>query len=255
MKTSPFRPLALVVSILACAAPLAATAEDGASTENSEQATKSIELFNGEDLTGWDGAEGFWSVEDGAIVGRTTKDHPAPQNTFLILESARPGDFTLTLSYKMKPGSDENFTNGGIQYRSRVIDAEKRVVGGYQADFEYGDTYSGILYEEQGRGILAERGQIVVISDGEAPGKPKIEVTGRTGESAEIQAKIHKDDWNEYKIVAEGNVVRHFINGMETVRVTDQTAEAPKDGVIALQLHSGPPMEVQFKDLVLTQDD
>ena len=209
-------------------------------------------LFNGKDLTGWEGNPKLWSVEDGAITGKGTVENPAPHNTFLIWQGGEPEDFTLTLKFKMTPGDDQKYTNSGIQYRSKVIDPKTFVVGGYQADFEYGETYSGILYEEKGRGILAKRGQKVVIKQGEEPGKPKIEVTGETGKSEDIQAAIDKDGWNEYKIVAEGNHVQHFINDKLTVDVTDETAEAPKSGVIALQMHKGPPMQVQFKDIVLT---
>ncbi len=211
------------------------------------------QLFNGKDLTGWSGIERFWSVEDGAITGRTTADNPAPGNTFLVWNDGEPADFELSLQYKMTPGDDQNYTNSGIQYRSKVADAENKVVGGYQADFEYGDNYSGILYEERGRGILAHRGQKVKITQGSEPGKPNIELIGETGKSDEIQAAIRKDDWNEYKIVAVGNRVQHFINGHLTVDVTDETEEAPKKGVIALQLHAGPPMQVQFKDIVLKE--
>ena len=208
-------------------------------------------LFNGKDLTGWNGSPQFWSVQDGAITGKTSAATPAPQNTFLILEGVEPGDFELTIKFKMTPGDEKKFTNSGIQYRSTVHDPKAWSVGGYQADFEYGETYSGILYEERGRGILAQRGQKVTIKQGAEPKKPKIEVTGSTGESADIQAAIKKDDWNDYRIVAKGNHVQHFINGKLTADVTDETAEAPKSGVIALQLHAGPPMQVQFKDIIL----
>jgi hypothetical protein len=132
------------------------------------------------------------------------------------------------------------------------MEPAKFIVGGYQADFEYGDSYSGILYEEKGRGILAQRGKQVVIKQGDDPSRPKLEVTGETGDSAEIQAGIKKDDWNEYKIVAEGNNVKQYINGKLTIDVTDETTEAPKSGVIAFQMHAGAPMQVQFKDIVLT---
>ncbi|MEP2775420.1 MAG: DUF1080 domain-containing protein [Luteolibacter sp.] len=209
-------------------------------------------LFNGKDLTGWVGNSNFWSVEDGTITGTTTAANPTKGNTFLIWNDGEPSDFTLTLKYKMSPGDEKAFTNSGIQYRSRIIDPEKFVVGGYQADLEYGEKFSGILYEEKGRGILAQRGQEVAITQGDAPAKPKIEVTGETGDSKEIQAAIEKDGWNEYRIVAEGNHVQHFINGKLTVDVTDNTAEAPTKGVIALQLHAGPPMKIQFKNLLLT---
>ncbi len=213
------------------------------------------QLFNGKDLTGWEGDAKFWSVKDGVITATATKENPVPHNTFLIWKGGEASDFTLTLKYKMTPGDEKKFTNSGIQYRSKVLDAEKFIVGGYQADFEYGEQYSGILYEEKGRGILAKRSEQVVIKQGEKPEKPKLEVTGKTGESKEIQAAIKKDDWNEYKIVAQGNRVQQYINGKLTVDVTDETAEAPKSGVIALQMHQGAPMQVQFKEIVLTTKD
>jgi hypothetical protein len=132
------------------------------------------------------------------------------------------------------------------------VDPAKWVVAGYQADLEYGPKYSGILYEEKGRGILAQRGQKVRIAQGAEPNKPSLAVTGETGKSDEIQAAINKDDWNEYKIVVSGNHIQQFINGKATVDVTDETAEAAKKGVLAFQLHVGPPMQIQFKDIVLT---
>ena len=203
-------------------------------------------LFNGKDLTGWKGLD-FWSVEDGCITGRTTKEKPTKGNTFLVWQGGEVGDFEFTFKYKIVGG------NSGVQYRSKVVDEKAFVVSGYQADFEAGKTYSGILYEEKGRGILAQRGQKTVIKDGEKPGKAKVEVTGEVGKSAEIQAKIKAEDWNEYRIVAQGGRLQHFINGVQTVDVTDQTAVGAKKGILALQLHAGPAMVVQFKDLVLKE--
>jgi hypothetical protein len=203
-------------------------------------------LFNGKDLTGWKGLD-FWSVEDGCITGRTTKEKPTKGNTFLVWQGGEVGDFEFTFKYKIVGG------NSGVQYRSKVVDEKAFVVSGYQADFEAGKTYSGILYEEKGRGILAQRGQKTVIKDGEKPGKAKVEVTGEVGKSAEIQAKIKAEDWNEYRIVAQGGHLQHFINGVQTVDVTDETAVGAKKGILALQLHAGPAMVVQFKDLVLKE--
>jgi hypothetical protein len=203
-------------------------------------------LFNGKDLTGWKGLD-FWSVEDGCITGRTTKEKPTKGNTFLVWQGGEIGDFEFTFKYKIVGG------NSGVQYRSKVVDEKGYVVAGYQADFEAGKTYSGILYEEKGRGILAQRGQKTVIKDGEKPGKAKVEVTGEVGKSAEIQAKIKAEDWNEYRIVAQGGHLQHFINGVQTVDVTDETAVGAKKGILALQLHAGPAMVVQFKDLVLKE--
>ena len=201
------------------------------------------QLFNGKDLTGWKGQPEFWSVKDGALTGQSTAENKVKENTFLIWQDGEVGDFELTLQYKIVGG------NSGIQYRSKVVKAEYSVVAGYQADFEAGKTYSGILYEEKGRGILATRGQKVVIKEGN-----KKEITGEVGKSDEIQAAIKNEDWNEYKIVAKGGSLQHFINGKLTVDVTDETAVGAKTGVLAFQLHAGPPMTVQFKNIVLKTD-
>ena len=208
-------------------------------------------IFNGQDLTGWDGSPDLWSVENGAIIGKTTKTTPAKGNTFLIWKGGTVADFELTCKYKLTPGGEKGFANSGIQYRSKIIDPKYWVVGGYQADMEAGSTYSGILYEERFRGILAKRGEKVVIQDGESPTKAKIEVTGSVGNSEEIQASIKANDWNEYKIIAKGNHFQHFINGKQTIDVTDESAQEATSGILALQLHAGDPMEVQFKDLLL----
>jgi hypothetical protein len=209
------------------------------------------QLFNGKDLTGWKGQPEFWSVKDGAITGQTSKETPAKENTFLIWQDGEVGDFELALQYKITDaeGGAKGFGNSGIQYRSKVVKAEYSVVAGYQADFEVGKSYSGILYEEKGRGILAKRGQKVAIHEGN-----KIEVTGEVGKSDEIQAAIKPAEWNDYKIVAKGGHLQHFINGNLTVDVTDETAVGAKTGVLALQLHAGPPMMVQFKNIVLKTD-
>ena len=211
------------------------------------------QLFNGKDLTGWKGVPEFWSVKDGCITGKTTTDVMVQENTFLVWQDGEVGDFELNFKYKIVDanGEGKGFGNSGVQYRSKVVDAAGFVVAGYQADFEIGKTFSGILYEEKGRGILAKRGEKVVITQGEDPKKPKIEVTGSLGDTNEIQAAIKQADWNEYKVVAKGGHLQHFINGKQTVDVTDETAEGAKKGVLALQIHAGAPFTVQFKDIVL----
>lgn len=216
---------------------------------NSSAAAADVEpgfksLFNGQDLTGWMGNPDLWSVRDGAITGVTKADPKLTHNTFLVYTNSNVADFELRLTYRMVNG------NSGIQYRSKVAQQGKfgPVVHGYQADFEAGTTYSGILYEEGGRGILAQRGQKVVIHDDN--GKTKIEVVGSVGKSEDIQAKIKKEDWNDYVVIAKGNHLQHFINGMPTVDVVDeQASRAAKSGVLALQIHVGPPMTVQFKNV------
>ncbi len=214
------------------------------------------QLFNGKDLTGWEGNMKLWSVEDGAITGRTADsgEGKIAHNTFLIWKGGTVDDFELTLKYRIEKG------NSGIQYRSKELPAGEAgpVVSGYQADFEAGRTYSGILYEEKGRGILALRGQKTVIETAEKnPADPKsqdfkVKIAGSVGDTNEIQAAIKHEGWNDYKIVAKGNRLQHFINGKQTVDVTDEdAAHAAKEGILALQIHAGPAMVVQFKDLVL----
>ncbi|MGV3774164.1 MAG: 3-keto-disaccharide hydrolase, partial [Verrucomicrobiales bacterium] len=196
-------------------------------------------IFNGKDLTGWEGDPKFWSVKDGAITGQTTPENPTAGNTFLIWRDGKVDDFELRVKFRIVGG------NSGIQYRSK--ESPNFVVGGYQADFEAGTTYSGILYEERGRGILAQRGQKTTINkDG------KVEVTGSVGDSAKIQAAIKQEQWNDYVIIARGNHLLHKINGMTTVDVTDNDEKnRAMSGILAFQVHAGPPMVVQIKDVQL----
>jgi type 1 glutamine amidotransferase len=208
-----------------------------------------VSIFNGKDLTGWEGLSEFWSVKDGAITGQTTEGHIPKENTFLVWKGGQPSDFEIHCQFRLVANNKEGFANSGIQYRSKVLKPDYFVVGGYQADMENGATYSGILYEEKGRGILAKRGDMVVIApDG------KKEVVGKTGDSDAIEKAIKKGDWNDYVVIAKGNHLMHFINGNQTIDVVDQQADkAAKSGVIALQIHRGQPMLVQFKNFKIKQ--
>jgi len=198
-------------------------------------------LFNGTSLAGWEGNTKFWSVKDGTITGQTTADNPTAGNTFLIWRGSEVKDFELHLKFKIVGG------NSGIQYRS--VDKGNHVVNGYQADIDSGDTYIGILYEEGGRGILAQRGEKVEIA---ADGKKT--VTGKTGESKEIAAAVKKEDWNDYAVIAKGNQLIQKINGLTTVEVIDNESNKAKSaGILALQLHAGMPMTVQFKDIMFKE--
>ncbi|MEX1232783.1 MAG: family 16 glycoside hydrolase [Planctomycetaceae bacterium] len=197
--------------------------------------------FDCESLEGWDGNPKFWSVEDGTITGRTTEENPTDGNTFLIWRGGEVDNFELELEYKIVGG------NSGIQYRSFEVEDMPWVIGGYQGDFEAGDTYSGILYGERFRGILANRGQKTVINAEHTP-----EVVGIVGDSAEIQTHIKKEDWNHYHITAETYHFVHRINGVVTAECTDEDKEMRRaSGLLALQLHAGPPMTVQFRNIKL----
>ncbi len=203
---------------------------------------KTGSIFDGETLEGWRGRSDLWSVENGAIVGRTTDSDPIQTNTFLVFGGSVPSNFELSCQYKIESG------NSGIQYRSRVIDEKEFVVGGYQADIDTDGKFTGINYEEKGRGILTLRGEKTTIT---AAGKKKKEVFG---DAAELAKAINPGQWNQYRVVANGNRLQHFINGQLMSEVIDeQSDKAATDGVIALQLHRGPAMVILFKDLMVIE--
>jgi hypothetical protein len=199
-----------------------------------------VSLFDGKSLHGWSGLSANWSVQDGAITGENKADAPIAQNTFLVYEKSVK-DFELTLEFKIVGG------NSGIQYRSKVFDKDKFVVGGYQADIDANKRYMGINYEERGRGIMAERGEIIAVD-----GQGKKSRVGSAGDADALLSQIKWEDWNRYKIVAKGNVLQHYVNDQLMSEVQDsESAKSASEGVLALQLHAGPPMKVQFKNIML----
>ena len=213
------------------------------SASNADQATTPsdvVVMFDGSDMSHWKGRDDLWSHEDGQIVGRTTDEDPIDANTFLIWQGDAPENFELTLQFKIEGG------NSGIQYRSKVLDESKSIVGGYQADIDFANKYAGILYEEKGRGILAKRGEKVTVdSDGDKLRK-------RVGDEQGMGNGIHSGKWNDFRVVADGNRLQHFINEAMTVEVIDeQTEKSSSDGVIALKIHQGPAMTVRFKNIKL----
>lgn len=227
-----FRLWAAAVAVLLSLPVLATAADDDEGFQS---------IFDGKSLEKWDGNPDFWRVEDGAITGQTTADKPTKGNTFIIWRGGELADFELKLEYKIVGG------NSGIQYRSFEVPDNKWVIGGYQGDFEAGETYSGILYGERFRGILCNRGQKTVLK--QKDGKFAVEVVGSVGDSKEIQSKIKKEDWNSYHIVAKGFHFQHFINGVATADCTDEDSARRASGLLALQLHAGPPMTVQFRNI------
>lgn len=204
-------------------------------------------IFNGKDLSGWKGSKKLWSVEDGAITGRTTAEDPLQFNTFLVWDEGTVSDFELHLDYRIAPEDQDNAGgNSGIQYRSRLIDEEKYIVGGYQADIDLSMTYAGINYEERGRGILAQRGQRVTIGE---DGEKQVE---QFGEAEALGKKIDGEGWNHYRIVVKGPKLSHYINGELMSEVIDyQSDKSAAEGILAFQIHQGPPMLIQFKNIKL----
>lgn len=203
-------------------------------------------IFNGKTLKGWDGDPKFWKTSDGVMTGRTTKENPTSGNTFIIWTGGQTDDFELKLQYRIVGG------NSGIQYRSFKLPGKNDGwrIGGYQADFEAGSTFSGILYGEQFRGVLANRGLKTELV--RADGKFQVKTIARFGDSKAIQSKIRKEDWNDYHIIARGFRFIHKINGVVTSECVDNDTKMRRSsGLLALQLHAGAPMTVQFRNIRL----
>ncbi|MEX0716521.1 MAG: DUF1080 domain-containing protein [Planctomycetaceae bacterium] len=202
-------------------------------------------LFDGKSLDGWDGDPRFWRVEEGAIVGQSTRENPVPHNTFLVWRKEQPADFELRFQYRITGG------NSGVQYRSFELDSGKWRVGGYQADIDAANSYTGIVYGEQFRGILAPRGKRAVVGDDH-----KSKVTGDVGQADDYKELFRKDDWNDYAVVVRGHHHVLKINGVTTAELTDDDEQMRReDGLIALQLHAGPPMKVEFRNLRIRKVD
>lgn len=200
-----------------------------------------VELFDGKTLDNWDGDPTLWSVEDGTITGRTTAETKLKANNFLIYRGGEFDNFELQFDYKIIDG------NSGVQYRSFELPEGKWRLGGYQADFEAKDKYSGILYGEKFRGILALRGESTELTT--KNGKMVKTQVEQFGDTVEIQTKIKKEDWNSYKVVANGHRFQHFINDTKTSECVDNDDQYRATGLLGLQIHVGPPMTVQFRNI------
>ena len=200
-------------------------------------------LFNGHSLEGWIGDEKIWSVQDGQIIG-TSVGNKQKTSTFLVYQGKGSGqggefgDFRLTFKARV----DNN--NSGVQYRSKMTHAKTWQVAGHQIDMHPKPEYTAMLYsQDTGRGIVARRGQKVVISA--ETGKP--EVVGKTTDPTPVDLS----QWHEYEVIAQGNHLIHKIDGQVTVDIIDNHKEAFSQGIFALQVHGGAEMTARFKDFVV----
>jgi hypothetical protein len=222
------------------AADSAKTATDAAKAEDGF-----VTIFNGKDLMGWRGLEEYWSVKDGAIVGKETKE--TSKQTFLVFDGGNVKDFELHLKFKFATPTG----NSGIQFRSKLEDAATSKVGGYQADFDATNQYTGIIYDEAGvaggRGIMSKRGMKTHWGAADKPEKEE----PLAKSDAEIKQAIKIGDWNDVVLKVQGNHVLYQINGVTTTDMTDDSPKALKEGLIAFQLHKGFTMEIHFKDIKL----
>jgi type 1 glutamine amidotransferase len=203
-----------------------------------------ISMFDGATLEGWDGNPVFWRVDGGEIVGETTAENPTKGNTFLIWDDDDDvADFELKVEFKLRNH------NSGIQYRSFPIEGHRWVIGGYQADMSEGNQWTGAVYGEKYKQMMAIPGEKSVVG---ATPKQKQHVASLISREA-LHAHLKSDEWNEYHIIARGNHCIQMINGVITAEFSESTDDRLKSGLIALQLHAGPPMEVRFRNLRLRE--
>ena len=193
-------------------------------------------MFNGKDLTGWEGDSSWWKVQGGILVAESTPKKPCRRSHYLYWKGGEPANFEMRATYRISGQA-----NSGIQFRSKR--RPHWDTWGYQADLDSAGQYTGCLYQHE-RGLVAQRGQRVHI---DAEGKKTI---SSVGNSAKLLKAVKPDDWNEYRILAEGRSITLWINGVLMCQVEDhQEKFALPRGIIALQMHQGPPMKVEFKDL------
>ncbi len=201
-------------------------------------------IFDGKSLSGWSAPDmSWWSVKDGAITAISSDEKPCKHNQFLVWQDGKLEDFELTLKFRIEGGKK---ANAGIQVRSMVEDDGH--VMGYQCDIAHPEApYLGCIYDEKSpRKLLASRGQKTTIAADGSRKEEKIEGAEKA------LADYKQGEWADYKIKFVGNKLEIGINGVTTAIVIDhEEAEAEKSGVLALQLHSGPAMTIQYKDIVL----
>jgi hypothetical protein len=203
-------------------------------------------IFNGNTLQGWEGDPAYWRAENGSLVGEITPETVVRSNTFIVWRGGRPRDFELKLDYRITPDG-----NSGINYRSAIIPdpvtpANRFAMRGYQCDLDGKKRYPGNNYEEKGRLFLAVRGQVSRVVGGRKP-----VVLSTFGDPDELAAFVN-DDWNAVHLVIRGNTLAHIINGrLMSVVIDDDAPNRPADGLLGVQVHVGPPMKVEYRNIRL----
>ena len=202
------------------------------------------DIFDGKTLEGWKAADmSFWSVEDGAITAKITPEHPTERNHYLVYQGGKLGDFELKMRHRILSPSS---VNCGFQFRSEIFDGKiTDDCRGYQVDNNTQTPWQVRLYDEHGRETLAWRGERTVFgADGQKTTTP---IEGAGGE-----ARFKLNEWHEYDLTCRGTLITLKVNGRLVSEVVDNDpAQRDLSGILGLQLHSGPPMTVQFKDIRL----
>ncbi|PCJ97393.1 MAG: glycosyl hydrolase [Flavobacteriaceae bacterium] len=217
-------------------------------------------IFDGKTLNNWKGDPTYWNVENGNLVGEVTPETLLERNTFIIWQGGQPEDFELKLEFKIAESG-----NSGINYRSEQIDTIPYALRGYQADIDGKNKYTGQNYEERKRTTLAYRGEEVIITSQDNPNEPgslranvkkncwqSRQVVSSLGDSDVLITKIKSEAWNEAHLIIRGNRLQHYINGILMSDVTDMdTLNSKSSGLLGVQVHVGPPMKVEYRNIRL----
>jgi len=221
----------IIKLFLACMVVLGSTAYSVVLSQ--EQA-----LFNGKDLSGWSGDFNWWKAEDGMLTAESTTDRPCEKSNYLTWTGGQPADFQFDCDFKL---SDEG--NSGIQIRSETRPDFDTY--GYQADMTGNGDLIGYVYHHKHK-LVAQRGEKVILT---AEGT---RTATRFADEETLLKHFKKGEWNHYRIVCNGQVITLFLNGVLMCEITDLSETGRKrQGIIALQMHRGPPMKVQFKNITL----
>jgi hypothetical protein len=234
----------------------------GCKVSNSSQENEKgfVNIFDGKTLNGWEGDPTYWRVEDGSLVGEITPQTLLKTNSFIMWKGGEPANFELKGEFNITEKG-----NSGINYRSEKLSDVPYALKGYQADIDGANRYTGQNYEERGRTTLAYRGQITTINPQSGNWTPEevrakvknnawsdLKVTGSLGSSDSLKTQIKNQDWNSFHLIIKGNRLQHYINDILMSDVTDNDVINGKSkGIIGVQVHVGPPMKVQYRNLRL----
>ncbi len=218
-----------------------------------------VSIFDGKSLNGWTGDSIYWRVENGILTGEITPETILSRNTFIIWQNGTPENFELKLEYRISEGG-----NSGINYRSEEIPDIPFALRGYQFDIDGKNNYTGQNYEERRRTTLAYQGQTVVLNPlpdslSNVPVSDLVKNNAWTKAEIvelanvnELKSNIKSNDWNSCHLVVNGNNMKHFLNGVLMSEVTDNDViHSRKQGLIGVQVHVGPPMKVEFRNIQL----
>jgi hypothetical protein len=203
-------------------------------------------IFDGKSLAGWDGDPKYWRAENGALVGEITPETIIKSNTFIIWRGGTPRDFDLKLEYRITPDGNSGINYRSVQVPDPVTPSNKFAMRGYQFDIDGRKRYAGNNYEEKGRLFLAVRGQVTRIVGTRPP-----VLLSTFADAADLATAI-TEEWNAVHIIARGHTLTHLLNGrLMSVVIDDDEAHRPAQGSIGVQVHVGPPMKVEYRNLRL----